>query len=182
MRTRPDGLLLGIAAYGLWGIFPLYWPLLEPAGAVELLAHRMVWTAVVMVALVVLLRRRAALTAILRDRRTRLLLLGASVVISINWGVYIWSVTNEHVVEASLGYFINPLVSVALGVLVFGERLRRLQWVAIAVASVAVAGLTWDYGRVPVVALAWPSPSAPTACCARRPGSGPSRDSVSRPR
>lgn len=154
MRTRPEGLLLGIAAYGLWGIFPLYWPLLEPAGAVELLAHRMVWTAVVMVALVLLLRRRAALAAILRERRTSLLLLGASVVISVNWGVYIWSVTNEHVVEASLGYFINPLVSVALGVIVFAERLRRLQWVAIAVASVAVAGLTWDYGRVPVVALA----------------------------
>ena len=154
MRSRPDGLLLGIAAYGLWGIFPLYWPLLEPAGAVELLAHRIVWTAVVMAALVLGLRLRHSLRAILRDRRTSLLLLGASVVISINWGVYIWSVTNEHVVEASLGYFINPLVSVALGVLVFAERLRPLQWVAIGIATLAVAGLTWDYGRLPVVALA----------------------------
>ena len=153
MRSRPDGLLLGIAAYGLWGIFPLYWPLLEPAGAVELLAHRMVWTALVMGVLVLVLRRRAQLATIVRDRRVVRLLLGAAAVISINWGVYIWSVNNEHVVEASLGYFINPLVSVALGVLVFAERLRRLQWVAIGVATLAVAALTIEYGRLPVVAL-----------------------------
>jgi chloramphenicol-sensitive protein RarD len=153
MRQRPDGLLLGIAAYGLWGIFPIYWPLLEPAGAVELLAHRMVWSAVVMGVLVVVLRRRAALRAILRDRRLKLLLLGAAAVISVNWGVYIWSVTNEHVVEGSLGYFINPLVTVVLGVVVFAERLRPLQWTAVGIAALAVAGLTWDYGRPPVIAL-----------------------------
>ncbi len=153
MRQRPDGLLLGIAAYALWGIFPIYWPLLEPAGAVELLAHRMVWSAVVMGVLVVLLRRRAALRAILRDRRLKLLLLGAAAVISVNWGTYIWSVTNEHVVEGSLGYFINPLVTVVMGVVVFAERLRPLQWTAVGLAAVAVAGLTLDYGRPPVIAL-----------------------------
>jgi chloramphenicol-sensitive protein RarD len=153
MRTRPDGLLFGIAAYTLWGIFPIYWPLLEPAGAVELLAHRMVWSAVVMGVLVVLLRRRQALRAILRDRRLNLLLLGAAAVISVNWGVYIWSVTNEHVVEGSLGYFINPLVTVVMGVLVFAERLRPLQWTAVGIAALAVAGLTWDYGRPPIIAL-----------------------------
>jgi chloramphenicol-sensitive protein RarD len=153
MKQRPDGLLYGIAAYGLWGIFPIYWPLLEPAGAPELLAHRVVWSAVVMAVLVVVLRRRQALTAILRDRRASLLLLGAAAVISVNWGVYIWSVTHEHVVEASLGYFINPLVTVCMGVIVFAERLRPLQWTAVGIAAVAVAGLTWDYGRLPVVAL-----------------------------
>jgi chloramphenicol-sensitive protein RarD len=153
MKQRPDGLLFGIAAYGLWGIFPIYWPLLEPAGAVELLAHRVVWSAVVMGVLVLLLRRRAALLAILADRRTSLLMLGAAAVISVNWGVYIWSVTNEHVVEGSLGYFINPLVTVCMGVLVFAERLRPLQWTAVGIAAVAVAALTWDYGRPPVIAL-----------------------------
>jgi chloramphenicol-sensitive protein RarD len=153
MRQRPDGLLFGIAAYSLWGIFPIYWPLLEPAGAVELLSHRVVWSAVVMVCLAVLMRRRRALTVILRDRRTSLLLLASAAVISINWGVYIWAVTNEHVVEGSLGYFINPLVTVVMGVLVFAERLRPVQWVAVGVAALAVAGLTWDYGRLPVVAL-----------------------------
>ncbi len=153
MKPRPDGLLLGIAAYSLWGIFPLYWPLLEPAGAVELLAHRMVWSALVMGLIVVLLRRRAALRAILGSRRLKLLLLGSAIVISVNWGTYIWAITNEHVVEGSLGYFINPLVTVVMGVLVFGERLRPLQWVAVGIAAIAVAGLTWDYGRVPVVAL-----------------------------
>jgi chloramphenicol-sensitive protein RarD len=153
MRQRPDGLLFGIAAYSLWGIFPIYWPLLEPAGAVELLSHRVVWSAVVMVCLAVLMRRRRALTVILRDRRTSLLLLASAAVISINWGVYIWAVTNEHVVEGSLGYFINPLVTVVMGVLVFAERLRPVQWVAVGIAALAVAGLTWDYGRLPVVAL-----------------------------
>ena len=153
MRQRPDGLLLGIAAYALWGIFPIYWPLLEPAGAVELLSHRVVWSAVVMVVLALLMRRRQALRTILRDRRTSLLLLGAAAVISVNWGMYIWSVTNEHVVEGSLGYFINPLVTVVMGVLVFAERLRPLQWTAVGIAALAVAGLTWDYGRPPVIAL-----------------------------
>ena len=153
MRQRPDGLLLGIAAYSLWGIFPIYWPLLEPAGAIELLAHRMVWSAVVMGVLVLALRKRSALVAILRDRRVSLLLLGAAAVISVNWGVYIWSVTNEHVVEGSLGYFINPLVTVVMGVVIFSERLRTLQWVAVGIAALAVAGLTWDYGRPPVIAL-----------------------------
>ena len=154
MRQRPDGLLLGIAAYVLWGIFPIYWPLLEPAGAVELLAHRMVWSAVVMGVLVLVLRRRPALRSILRDRRLNLLLLGAAAVISVNWGVYIWSVTNDHDVEASLGSFINPLVTVVMGVVVFAERLRPLQWTAVGLAALAVAGLTWDYGRPPVIALA----------------------------
>ena len=153
MRQRPDGLLFGIAAYALWGIFPIYWPLLEPAGAVELLSHRVVWSAVVMGVLVLAMRRHHALRAILRDRRLRLLLLGAAAVISVNWGVYIWSVTNEHVVEGSLGYFITPLVTVCMGVLVFAERLRPLQWTAVGIAAVAVLGLTLDYGRPPWIAL-----------------------------
>ncbi|WP_148574041.1 EamA family transporter RarD [Nocardioides caldifontis] len=153
MARGRQGFLAGIAAYGMWGAFPLYWPLLEPAGAVELLAHRIAWTAVVMVVLVVAFRLRSAFVALLREPRTRWLLVLASAVISVNWGTFIWGVNNEHVVETSLGYFINPLVTVLAGVVVLGERLRPLQWTAMGLAALAVAGLTWDYGRPPWVAL-----------------------------
>src|SRR5215212_10808157 len=122
----------------MWGFFPLYWPLLEPAGAVEILAHRIVWSLIIMAGIAVALRRGPRLRATLADRRTRTLLTVAAVLITINWGTYIWGVNNHHVVETSLGYFINPLVSVLLGVLVLGERLRRLQWAALALAAVAV--------------------------------------------
>jgi chloramphenicol-sensitive protein RarD len=147
------GLILGALAYTLWGTFPLYWTLLQPAGAVEILAHRIVWSLVTMLLIVVLLRRTHHLKALLRDRRKALIITGAAVVISVNWGGYIWGVNNGRVVETSLGYFINPLVTVLMGVLIVGERLRRLQWVAMGIAFVAVAVLTVDYGRPPWVAL-----------------------------
>ncbi len=142
-----------MTAYTLWGAFPLYWPLLEPSGPVEILAHRMVWSLVVMAVLVAVLRRGAALRDILRSRRTTLLLVVAAVTITSNWGTYIYGVNNDRVVETSLGYFINPLVTVLMGVLVLGERLRPLQWWALGLGFVAVAVLTFDYGRPPVVAL-----------------------------
>jgi chloramphenicol-sensitive protein RarD len=148
------GLALGFLAYLLWGAFPLYWPLLKPSGAVEILAHRIVWSVVVMGLLVLALRRGSALRAVLRDRRRTALLLAAAVVITGNWGIYIYAVNSDRVVEGSLGYFINPLVTVLLGVLVLGERLRPVQWAALAVGAVAVVVLTVDYGRPPVIALA----------------------------
>nr|WP_243731664.1 EamA family transporter RarD [Nocardioides ochotonae] len=147
------GLLFGAAAYLMWGAFPLYFPLLEPAGAVEILAHRVVWSAVTMGVIVLVLRRVGAVRAVLADRRSTLLLGLAAVVISVNWVTYIWGVNNGRVVEASLGYFINPLVTVLMGVMLLGERLRPLQWGAIGVAATAVAVLTWDYGHPPYVAL-----------------------------
>jgi chloramphenicol-sensitive protein RarD len=147
------GFLMGVAAYGMWGLFPLYWRLLEPAGAVEILAHRVVWSLVTMVALTLALRRTTAFRAILRDRRVVLLLLVASIVIGFNWGGFIYGVNAGRVVEVSLGYFINPLVTVLLGVLVLGERLRRLQWYAIGIASLAVVILAVDYGHPPWIAL-----------------------------
>ena len=147
------GVLLGLSAWVMWGFFPLYWPLLKPSGAVEILAHRIFWSMVVMLVVVVVMRRRAALRRALADRRTRWLLAVASVLITVNWGAYIWGVNHDHVVEASLGYFINPLVSVLLGVLFLGERMRRLQWAALALAAVAVLGLTVEYGRPPWLAL-----------------------------
>jgi len=137
----------------MWGLFPLYWTLLEPAGAVEILAHRVFWSLAVMAALVVLLRRRTQFKHLLSTPRTRTILTIAAAVIAVNWGAYIWGVNNGHVVETSLGYFINPLVTVLMGVFVIGERLRALQWVAMAIASVAVVGLTVELGRPPWVAL-----------------------------
>jgi chloramphenicol-sensitive protein RarD len=146
-------MILGLLAWAMWGFFPLYWPLLEPAGAVEILAHRIFWSMVVMLAAVVVLRRRAVVRATLADRRTRLLLCLAAVLITVNWGTYIYGVNSHHVVETSLGYFINPLVSVLMGVVVLGERLRRLQWAALALAAVAVLALTIEYGHPPWIAL-----------------------------
>ena len=153
MGEGRKGLLLGVAAYGMWGAFPLYWPWLEPAGAVELLAHRVVWSAVVMVLLVAVLRRTDRLRSLLTSVRERRLLIVAAVLISVNWGVFIYGVTNEHVVETSLGYFINPLVTVVAGVVVLGERLRPLQWGAVALAAAAVLGLSVEHGRPPWIAL-----------------------------
>ncbi|QIK74473.1 EamA family transporter RarD [Nocardioides piscis] len=147
------GLLFGTAAYGLWGLFPLFWPLLEPAGAIEILGHRIVWTALTMLALVALFRRTTAIRAVVVDRRALSLLTVAAAVISVNWATYIWGVNNGRVIEASLGYFINPLVTVLMGVFILGESLRRLQWLALGVASVAVVVLTIDYGHPPWVAL-----------------------------
>ncbi|QCC78793.1 EamA family transporter RarD [Nocardioides daphniae] len=146
-------MVAGFAAYLIWGLFPLYWPLLKPAGAVEILAHRMIWSALSMAVVVVVLRRVGGVRAAFADRRRLAILAGAAAVISINWGTYIWGVNNGHVVETSLGYFINPLVTVTLGVVVLGERLRPLQWGAVAVALLAVVVLTLDYGRPPWIAL-----------------------------
>ena len=146
-------MLLGLTAWTMWGFFPLYWPLLEPAGAVEILAHRIFWSLVVMLGVVLVLRKRASLRATIADRRTRRVLAVAAVLITVNWGTYIWGVNHHHVVETSLGYFINPLVSVLIGVVVLGERLRRLQWAALALAGIAVLALTVEYGRPPWVSL-----------------------------
>ena len=153
MPDSRRGLILGALAYALWGTFPLYWTLLEPGGAVEILAHRVVWSSLTMMLILVLWRRVPQLKALLHDRHKLLLICSAAVVISFNWGGYIWGVNNGRVVETSLGYSINPLVTVLMGVLILGERLRPLQWAAMAIAFVAVVVLAIDYGRPPWIAL-----------------------------
>jgi chloramphenicol-sensitive protein RarD len=153
VTEQRKGFLSGIAAYLLWGLFPLYWPLLKPAGALEILSHRVAWSVLTMAAVLLATGRSPQLRAVLADRRSRRLLTLAAVVVAINWGTYIWGVNHHRVVETSLGYFINPLVTVLMGVLVLGERLRRAQWVAVAIASSAVVGLAIEYGHPPWVAL-----------------------------
>ncbi|MET7731264.1 EamA family transporter RarD [Streptomyces sp. NPDC005402] len=137
----------------MWGLVPLFWPLLKPAGAAEILAHRMVWSLVFVAVALVVVRRWAWAGELLRQPRKLALITVAAAVITVNWGVYIWAVNSGHVVEASLGYFINPLVTIAMGVLLLKERLRRVQWLAVGVGAAAVVVLTVGYGRPPWISL-----------------------------
>ena len=147
------GVINGMTAYFMWGLMPLYWPYLKPASAIEILAHRIIWSLVFVVILVQLGRHWPTTKQVLRNKNLALLVSAASVLVVANWGIYIWAVNANHVVETSLGYFINPLVSVVLGIVFFGERLRTAQKVAVAVATFAVLLLTFDYGRLPWIAL-----------------------------
>ncbi len=149
---RRSGVLAGVGAFVWWGLCPGFFPLLLPAGSLEVLAHRIVWSAVCLFLVLVVARRLGDLRRL--GGRTWLLLLAASVLISINWGVYIWAATNGHVVDAALGYFINPLVTVALGVLVFREHIGRWQLIALVLAVVAVVVLTAEVGAPPYVTVA----------------------------
>ncbi|MFI1282897.1 EamA family transporter RarD [Streptomyces sp. NPDC020858] len=152
-NEQRTGLLYGFGAYGMWGLVPLFWPLLKPSGAVEILAHRMVWSLAVVGLALLALRRWGWIRELARQPRKLGLTTLAALIISVNWGLYIWAVNNGHVVEASLGYFINPLVSIAIGVLVLGERLRRVQWVAVGLSFGAVLVLAIGYGRPPWISL-----------------------------
>jgi chloramphenicol-sensitive protein RarD len=147
------GVAYGVGAYVLWGAFPLFFPLLEPAAPVEILAQRIVWSLAAVVVVLVATRSAGSLRAVLADRRRFTLLAAAGVLIAVNWGTFIYAVNSKHVIESSLGYFITPLVSVAFGVVVFRERLRRWQTAALALGTLAVALLAVDYGRLPWIAL-----------------------------
>ncbi len=150
---RRVGTLAGVAAYSLWGVFPLVFHLLRTVEPGEILIHRIVWSFVVVVALLLVRRERHWFRAV-RSRPGALPRLTlAAVLIATNWLVYIWAVNNDHVIEAALGYYVTPLISVALGVAVLGERLRRMQVVALGFGAAAVVVLTVAYGRVPWVAL-----------------------------
>lgn len=148
-----SGLLAGVGAYLIWGVVPLYWQLLKPASALEILAHRVVWSLGLLLVIVYFRNLMVEVKAALVDKQKMLLLFFASILITINWGVFIWAVNNGHVIETSLGYFINPLVSVALGVIVLKEKLRRLQKVAVGFTFIAVTFLTITLGHPPYIAL-----------------------------
>ncbi len=146
------GTAYGIAAYALWGAFPLYFVLLREVPAVEVVAHRVLWSLVVCVIAVTVMRGWRQMRALVSWRLGGLLTLGA-LLLATNWGIYVYSVASEQVNQASLGYFINPLVTVLLGVGVLHERLRRAQWVALALGAVAVLVLTLGYGGLPWISL-----------------------------
>ena len=149
--THRSGVLLALGAYLMWGVFPLYFRLLEAAGAVEVVLHRIVWSLFVCVLLVLLTRGASALRRLTRRQVGGLAL--AALVLSVNWGVFVYGVNSGQVVEVSLGYFINPIVSVVLGVTLLREQLHRAQWAAVGIAVLAVAVLTVDYGRPPWLAF-----------------------------
>ena len=146
-----SGLLFGAGAYAMWGLFPAFFPLLKPAGAVEVLAHRIIWSFVLMVVVVTAVRRLGDLRQI--TGRVWLLLTAAAALISVNWLIYVYAVNNGHVVDAALGYFINPLVSIALGLIIFREKLNRWQVGALMIALAAVVVLTVDVGSPPLIGL-----------------------------
>ena len=152
-KVRSLGLLFGVSAYTLWGLFPIYWPLLKPANPLEIVSHRAVWTLVFCFIILTLTKTlKSTLSLLKRPKIVAGLFLG-SILISINWIIYIYAANNEHVVEASLGYYINPIVVIATGVIVLKEKMRPLQWLAVGIATLGVAVLTIDYGRLPWIAL-----------------------------
>ena len=153
MKSHKLGLVYGVSAYVLWGMFPLYWPLLQPANPLEIVSHRAVWTLVFCLIILGITHALKSTLATFKRPKVAIKLFLASVLISINWLVYIWATNNGHVVEASLGYYINPLIIIAFGVILLKEKMRKLQWVAVSIATVGVIILTVDYGRLPWVAL-----------------------------
>jgi chloramphenicol-sensitive protein RarD len=146
------GVAYGLAAYTLWGAVPLFWPLVARASALELLAHRVIWSLVICVLLLLTVVPKGWWARI-GNRRSLVMLAGAAAVVSVNWGTYIWAVNAGHVVETSLGYYINPILSILVGVIFLRERLAPLQWVSVGLAGLAVVVLTVDYGRLPWIAL-----------------------------
>lgn len=147
------GVLYGVAACLLWGVLPLYFRLVDEAGPIEVIAHRAIWSLVVLVGLLVAVGRLGSLARVVRDGRSLRLLAASAVVIGLNWGLYVYAVFTDRVIEAALGYFVTPLVSVALGIVVFGERLRRAQTAALGLGAVAVVVLAVYYGSFPWIAL-----------------------------
>jgi chloramphenicol-sensitive protein RarD len=156
-HSRPGpgvGIALGIGAYAIWGCLPLFLKLLAPTPPLQILAHRVVWSLLLLAVVVTALGRWPAIRAVARDRRTLLMLALSATLIACNWLVYIWAVIGGHVLAASLGYFINPLVNVVLGVAILGERLRRLQGIAVVVAAIGVAALALSGGGGLWIAIA----------------------------
>ncbi len=148
------GLWMGIAAHTIWGLSPIYWNLVDGVAAVEILANRVVWSIPALLVVLAAARRLRSWRAGFRSWRTVALTVAGAALLSVNWGLFLWAVVSERIVEASLGYFMTPLVSVALGVLVLGERLNWSQRVALTVATIGVAGMTIVHGGLPWVSLA----------------------------
>ncbi len=151
--TSNKGVIQAAGAYALWGLFPLYWKALHDVPALQLLSHRIVWSSVLLTVLLVALGSARSFRETAFRPRTLGVYAVASLLLGVNWLTYVWGVNAGFVVETSLGYFINPLLSVVLGVVFLGEKLRGVQWVSVGLAAAGVAYLTYDYGRLPWIAL-----------------------------
>ncbi|MEN9742142.1 MAG: EamA family transporter RarD [Actinomycetota bacterium] len=147
------GLIYAFTAYTIWGIVPLYWPKLQPAGPIEILAHRFLWSAVVLYLFLLFTKRVKKALLIFKDSKKLQMLALASLLVGVNWGIFIWASVSGRILDSSLGYYINPLFSIGLGVVLLKEKLRKLQWLAIAIATVAILWLTVTLGAPPYVAL-----------------------------
>jgi len=147
------GILYAVSAYSAWGLLPLYWKLFEEVPAVEILCHRMIWSALLLVVVLALQQRLTELKRLWRSPKTVALLLGTAGLISLNWGIYIYGVNSDRVLEASLGYFINPLFSVFLGFVFLREPLNVWKTIAVILAMVGVGNLIWELGQIPLIAI-----------------------------
>jgi len=147
------GIWLGIGAYAIWGVFPIYWKWLQQVPALQLLSHRIVWSFITLLITIFLLHQWKSFRSAALKRDVLRIYLLAAILIGFNWGLYVWAVNAGFILEASLGYFINPLLNVLVGVIILHERLRPLQWVAIGLAAVGVLYLTIIYGSLPWIAL-----------------------------
>ncbi|BEN56897.1 chloramphenicol resistance permease RarD [Serratia marcescens] len=151
-QTR-QGIFFALAAYFMWGIAPAYFKLIQQVPADEILTHRIIWSFFFMLTLITLGRNWPKVRAACQNRKRLLLLAVTALLIGGNWLLFIWAVNNHHMLEASLGYFINPLVNVLLGMLFLGERFRRMQWVAVALAFTGVLVQLWQFGSLPIIGL-----------------------------
>ncbi len=151
--TKHLGLIYALSAYFLWGLVPIYWKQIDHISAQEIVANRMVWACFWVIVLILFLRQWNSFIAVFKDRATLFRLTAASLLVSVNWGIYIWAVIGGHIVETSLGYFINPLITVLFGLLLFGESLRRNQIIALVLAGVGVAGMVIVTGGLPWISL-----------------------------
>lgn len=147
------GIWFGIGAYVMWGLFPIYWKWLQQVPALQLLSHRIVWSFITLLITIFLLHQWGTFRSVALKRRVLRIYLLAAILIGFNWGLYVWAVNAGFILETSLGYFINPLLNVLVGVIVLHERLRPLQWVAIGLAAVGVLYLAVVYGSLPWIAL-----------------------------
>lgn len=148
-----NGIFAAIGAYTLWGLLPIYWKTIDEVPAFEILCHRMVWSLLFLIVILSWKKHWRWLKKAAQTRGTLFTFLGSAVILALNWLTYIWAINSGYIVEASLGYFINPLISVVLGVLFLKERLRLWQWLSISLALTGVSYLTFSYGKFPWIAL-----------------------------
>ncbi|MCX7709381.1 MAG: EamA family transporter RarD [Clostridia bacterium] len=152
-RNKTSGVIYGALSFTLWGLLPLYWKLLKQIPADEILSHRIIWSFVFVIGILLFTQKTGVFVKYLTDKRVLLRMSLCSLMIGINWFIYIWAVNNNHIIETSMGYYINPLISVALGLFVLKEKMKGHQYAALALAAVAVSIIILQYGRVPWIAL-----------------------------